>query len=796
MREYDHKKIEQKWQKTWEETKQNEVDESSTKPKYYSLIEFPYPSGEGLHVGHPRSYTAMDIVARKRRREGFEVLYPIGFDAFGLPAENYAVKTGVHPKITTEKAIENYRKQLKSIGFSFDWSRELKTTDPEYYKWTQWIFLKLFENNLAYKKKIPINWCKDCKIGLANEEVVGGVCERCDGTIEKKEKEQWMLAITKYAERLLDDLEPLDYIEPVKVQQKNWIGKSRGAELDFPLKDLEEKINVFTTRPDTLYGATYMVLSPEHQFIHKLEDKIENLDEVKNYIKEAATKTDIERTAEGKDKTGVELKGLKAINPTNNKEIPVFVADYVLIHYGTGAIMAVPAHDKRDYEFAKKFGLEIIEVISGGDISKEAYVDNVKGVLVNSGEFDGQSIEESQEGITKSVGGRMTVTYRLRDWVFSRQRYWGEPIPMILCSKCGPVPVPEEELPVELPEVEDFMPSETGESPLSKAENWVNVKCPQCGEEAKRETDVMPNWAGSSWYFLRYLDPENNKVLVDKEKADKWMPVDWYNGGMEHTTLHLLYSRFWYKFLFDIGVVITPEPYKKRTSHGLILGEDNEKMSKSRGNVINPNDIVDRFGADTFRVYEMFMGPFDQAIAWSNDGLMGPRRFLEKIWRASEKVSDIRMSSELESLMHETVEKVGEDIEEMKFNTAVSSMMIYFNQIEKEEDIPREAFRTLLLLLAPFTPHITEELWEKLKEKESIHLTPWPAYDKNKVAKNRHLVVIQVNGKVRGEFETEESNEEKIKEVALSQERVRGHVQGKEIKRVIYVKNKLINIVI
>jgi len=790
---YNHKEVEKKWQKIWGEKNQYKVEEKSQKPKYYSLVEFPYPSGEGLHVGHVRSYTAMDIVSRKKRREGFEVLFPIGYDAFGLPAENFAVKTGIHPRITTEKAIVVFREQLKSLGLSFDWSREFSTTDPEYYRWTQWIFLKFLENGLAYKEEMPINWCAECKIGLANEEVVGGVCERCGGSVQKKEKEQWMLAITKYAERLLEDLEDLDYITPVKIQQKNWIGKSEGAELDFPIKNSNLKISVFTTRADTLYGATYLVLSPEHPSIHELESQIENLDEVRKYTIEARGRTDIERTSEGKEKTGVLLKGVKAINPANGVEIPVFIADYVLVHYGTGAIMAVPAHDKRDWEFAKKFNLPVVEVISGGDTEIEAHTDTVLGKLVNSGEFDGQSVEEAGKNITNKVGGKLKTTYKLRDWVFSRQRYWGEPIPVILCPDCGVVPTPESELPVQLPEVDDFMPNEDGESPLAKVLDWVNVKCPKCQGDAKRETDVMPNWAGSSWYFLRYIDPHNGEALVDKDKEKKWMPVDWYNGGMEHTTLHLLYSRFWHKFLFDIGVVHESEPYKKRTSHGFILGEDGEKMSKSRGNVVNPDDMVDRFGADSLRLYEMFIGPFDQATSWSTDGMMGPRRFLDKLWRLSEKV--IERESD-ETLLHETIKKVTEDIEAMRFNTAISSMMIFLNELSKEDNLSKESFKALLLLLAPFAPHITEELWQKIGGKESIHLTPWPAYDKNKIVKNRHLIVVQVNGKVRGEFETEQTEKEVLKDLALGQKRVSEQIEGKEIKKIIYIKNKLINIVV
>ncbi|PIP86602.1 leucine--tRNA ligase [Candidatus Campbellbacteria bacterium CG11_big_fil_rev_8_21_14_0_20_44_21] len=808
---YDHKKIEERWQAIWEEKKLNETDEKSNKPKYYSLVEFPYPSGDGLHVGHVRSYTAMDIISRKRRREGFEILFPIGYDAFGLPAENFAVKTGIHPKITTEKAISNFRKQLKSMGLSFDWSREIKTIDPKYYKWTQWIFLKLLENNLAYKAKIPINWCQDCRIGLANEEVTDGVCERCGGPVDKREKEQWMLAITKYAERLLSSLEELDYILPVKVQQKNWIGKSEGAEISFNLKFLDFKINVFTTRVDTLFGATYLVLSPEHKIISNLGPNISNLNEVKEYIKKAASTTDIERVAEGREKTGVKLEGISAINPANGEEIPVYTADYVLSHYGSGAIMAVPAHDERDYQFAKKFNLPVKKVVeakaileiprnaediaSGAKkrliIKTEVYAG--EGKLINSGEFSEMESPEAREKMTEKFG-RRKVTYKLRDWVFSRQRYWGEPIPVILCKKCGVVPVPESELPVLLPEISDFMPDEDGESPLLKAKDWVNVKCPKCSGAAQRETDVMPNWAGSSWYFLRYLDSRNDDALVSKEKEKKWMPVDWYNGGMEHTTLHLLYSRFWYKFLFDIGAVSSEEPYKKRTSHGFILGEDNEKMSKSRGNVINPDEIVKYFGADTLRLYEMFIGPFDQAVVWSTDGLLGPRRFLDKLYKALDRVKVIK--SRKESLMHQSVKKVSEDIESMKFNTAISAMMISLNELLKDEEISKEDYGLLLKLLAPFAPHITEELWQKLGGKGSIHLTPWPTYDKKKIVKKTNLIVVQVNGKVRGQFQSENSDEEEIKKTALNLDKVKPYLEDGKARRVIYVKDKLVNIVL
>jgi len=803
MEKYNHQKIEKKWQEKWKEEKQYEAREDSPKEKYYTLMEFPYPSGDGLHVGHVRGFTAMDIVSRKKRSEGFNVLYPIGWDAFGLPAENYAIKTGINPQIITKENIATYKKQMESLGMSFDWNREISTIEPDYYKWTQWIFLQFFKKGLAYKKKMPINWCVDCKIGLANEEVVGGVCERCGGEIEKKEKEQWMLAITKYADRLINDLKKVDYPERVKTQQINWIGRSEGATISFKLQaSLEgqasvgvEEVKAFTTRPDTLFGATYLVLAPEHETISNLKSQISNLEEVEGYIKEAKAKTDIERTTEGKEKTGVEIKGIKAINPGNKEEIPIFVADYVLAHYGTGAIMAVPAHDARDFEFAEKFGLEIREVIKGGNIKKQAYLG--EGEIVNSLQFNGLESEEAREKITKAVKGEKTITYKLRDWIFSRQRYWGEPIPIILCPKCGPVAVRDKDLPVELPEVEKFKPIDDGISPLEQAKDWLKVKCSECGEEARRETDVMPNWAGSSWYFLRYTDPKNDEVFASKESIKKWMPVNWYNGGMEHTTLHLLYSRFWYKFLFDEKLVPSDEPYMKRTSHGFILAEDGNKMSKSKGNVINPNEIVEKFGTDTLRIYEMFIGPFEQNVAWSANGLMGPRRFLEKIWRGFEKVVDKgdKTKTGAENLVHQTIKKVGEDIEEMKFNTAISQLMILWNEIEKKEKIEREVYKTFLRLLAPFAPHITEELWEKLGENESIHLTPWLGYDKNKVTEKKFTIVVQVDGKTRSSFETEKTEAETLKEQALSLESIEKRLKDKEIINVVYVPKKLINIV-
>ncbi len=788
---YDHSKIEKKWQKKWAKDGIYKAKDRSKKPKYYCLIEFPYPSGEGLHVGHIRSNTAMDIISRKRRMQGFNVLYPIGWDAFGLPTENYAIKTGIQPAIITKKNTDTFRRQLMEGGFSFDWDREIDTSNSEYYKWTQWIFLQLLKNGLAYKKKMPINWCISCKIGLANEEVIDNKCERCGGGTDKREKEQWMMAITKYADRLDRDLDLVDYLPKIKTQQRNWIGRSEGAEITFAIKDQETKVKVFTTRPDTIFGATYLVFAPDHEMIRNQELKIENYDEVKKYADEARKKTDIERLAEGKEKTGVKLMGIMAINPANQKEIPVFIADYVLSNYGTGIIMAVPAHDERDKEFAEKYDLPSIHVVTEG------------GVLTNSGKFDGLLSEEAKKKITEFVGGEMKTTFKLRDWVFSRQRYWGEPIPVIHCKECGIVPVPEKDLPVKLPKVENYKPTDTGESPLAKVDKWVNVKCPVCKSPAKRETDTMPNWAGSSWYFLRYIDPKNKKAFADKNKLKYWLGsgaggVDWYNGGMEHTTLHLLYSRFWHKFLFDIGAVPTSEPYQKRTSHGLILAAGGEKMSKSKGNVINPDSIVNLLGADTLRVYEMFMGPFSEAIAWNTDSVAGSRRFLERVWRAVEKITkEKRFENEkISIILNQTIKKVGEDIEEMKFNTAISSMMILMNELEKMEKIPKIYYQSFLNLLAPFAPHITEELWSIIGNKKSIHLSQWPEYKLDHKQSGTIKITIQINSRVRDFVDvTENFEDEELKNLVLQRPIVKKWLNGQVIKRVIVVKNKLVNIV-
>ncbi|HEX9608684.1 MAG TPA: leucine--tRNA ligase [Candidatus Paceibacterota bacterium] len=792
MSEYDHKRIERKWQKKWNEQKDYIVTEDPKRKKSYILVEFPYPSGEGLHVGHARSWTAFDILSRKRRAEGENVLFPIGWDAFGLPTENYAVKTGIHPKEVTKKNTDNFRSQMKLLGLSFDWSREINTTDPSYYKWTQWIFLQLYKNNLAYKARMPINWCLSCKIGLANEEVIDGKCERCGGETEKREKEQWMLAITKYADRLDKDLDDVDYWDRIKIQQRNWIGRSEGVEISFPVKDTIETIAVFTTRLDTLFGATYMVLAPEHPLLNKLEAKIENWDEVVRYIEQSRKKTELERATEGKEKTGVELKGVQAINPGSKEEIPIFIADYVLGHYGTGAIMAVPAHDERDFAFAKKFGLPIVQVISGDE---PPFIG--KGKLVRSGKFDGLESDAAKEKIAKAVTGRSKTTYKLRDWVFSRQRYWGEPIPVVNCEKCGWVPVPESELPVELPDVKKFQPSDTGESPLAAVSEWVNTVCPHCAGPAKRETDTMPNWAGSSWYYLRYTDPHNNEILASTEKLKHWTPVDWYNGGMEHTTLHLLYSRFWHKFLFDIGVVPTPEPYAKRTSHGLILAEGGEKMSKSKGNVVNPDAVVETLGADTLRLYEMFIGPFDQAINWSSDNIVGVRRFLERVWRLSTRIKDIAEPSEVISLLHQTIKKVGDDIELLKFNTAVSQLMILLNALEKEEQVSRTTFGVFIRLLAPFAPHVTEELWEGLGNTESVHREPWPQYDAAKVGHGLITIAVQVNGKLRGSLQVDvDTPEAAIRKSAEALENVSKWLAEKRVVNVIFVPGRLMNFVV
>ncbi len=988
---YDPQKIEKKWQKIWDK---NEIykaqdpkknrSKTAERPKFYSLIEFPFPSGEGMHVGHMRSNTAMDIISRKRRMQGFNVLYPIGWDAFGLPTENYAIKTGIHPKIVTKRNTDTFRKQLKSAGFSFDWSREINTTDPEYYHWTQWIFLQMYKHGLAYKKKMLINWCPKDKIGLANEEVVDGCCERCGTPVEKREKEQWMLAITKYADRLDKDLDIVDYLERIKTQQRNWIGRSEGAEIVFELittqtdsslarprltpaqnQSARNEIKVFTTRPDTLFGATYIVLAPEHELVQKLKSSIKNINEVEKYIREAKNKPDIERTAEKKEKTGVELKGVKAINAASKEGIPVFIADYVLAHYGTGAIMAVPAHDERDFQFAKKYNVPVKEVIipkivdthdppiegrkivernavqvilidpktkkvlmlkwkkfpwttfiTGGiesgedmieaarrEVLEETGYKNIKyiktlggpveshffaahknenrkatfhalvfelenndqnvlseeesaihnlawmtwkeleqdknikcseygiwidrlfkpehafsdtGVLINSGNFNGLTSEEAKKKITEFANGKIVTTYKLRDWIFSRQHYWGEPVPMINCPVCGWVPVPEKELPVKLPEVKNYVPTDTGESPLSAISKWVNVKCPICKGPAKRETDTMPNWAGSSWYYLRYTDPNNKKEFTSPEKLKYWSSspagipeigvVDWYNGGMEHVTLHLLYSRFWHKFLFDIGAVPTSEPYKKRTSHGMILASNGEKMSKSKGNVVNPDAIIEAHGADTLRLYEMFMGPFDQSVAWSTDGIVGPRRFLDRVWRLQEKITTPlhtplskggEQRDTLESLIHKTIKKVSDDIESMQFNTAVSSLMILVNEFEKVSEISAENYGLFLKILAPFAPHITEELWGVMGHKSSIHLEDWPQFDQSKIVSAGGIIVVQINGKVRAQFESKDELQEKdAVEIAIKLPEITKWVEGKVPKKVIYVKNRLINIVV
>jgi leucyl-tRNA synthetase len=802
MKNYDHKLIEEKWQKIWDEENTFKANNDSDKPKYYALVEFPYPSGEGLHVGHPRPYTALDVVSRKRRLEGYNVLFPMGWDAFGLPTENYAIKNKIHPKIVTEKNIKRFKSQLKSIGFSFDWSREINTTDPNYYKWTQWIFLKLFDKGLAYKEEMPINWCPSCKIGLANEEVVGGHCERCGGEVIRKVKNQWMLKITEYAERLINDLDMVDYIERVKLQQKNWIGKSDGAEVEFKISKTNETIKVFTTRPDTIFGATYMVLAPEHKIIDQHKEYIENFDEVLAYREEVMKKSEFERTELSKEKTGVELKGIKAINPANNKMIPIWISDYVLITYGTGAVMAVPGHDERDWEFANKFNLPIIEVIKGGDVTKEAYTNTENGIVVNSDFLNGLTVSKAKEEIInwieKNKLGKRKINYKLRDWVFSRQRYWGEPIPMIYCEDCGWVKVPEEELPLLLPEVENYEPTDNGESPLANIPEWVNTTCPKCGKPAKRETDTMPQWAGSSWYFLRYTDPHNDNELASKEALDYWMPVDWYNGGMEHTTLHLLYSRFWHKFLYDCGVVKDPEPYMKRTSHGMILGNNNEKMSKSRGNVINPDDIVNEYGADTLRTYEMFIGDFEKSVPWSENGLKGCRRFLERVWKLQDIVIDSNeYTKELETNIHKTIKKVSFDYENLKFNTAIASLMSLLNDFNDYGRITKKDLETYLLLLNPVAPHITEEIWSNLGIKPSLNKSVWPKYDEAKTIDEIIEIPVQINGRVRTTINVELNEEESsIREKVFKNDIVVKFIEGKTIIKEIYVPRKIFNIVL
>ena len=802
MESYNFKAIEKKWQDKWEETGAFHAETNSKKPKYYTMIEFPYPSGAGLHVGHPRSYTALDIIARKRRMEGYNVLYPIGWDAFGLPTENFAIKNKVHPKIVTAKNIANFTRQLKMLGFSFDWSREINTTDPSYYKWTQWIFLQLFKHGLAYKQEMPINWCTGCKVGLSNEEVVNGVCERCGSEVVQKRKSQWMLKITEYAQRLIDDLDDVNYLEKIKTQQKNWIGRSEGAEVKFKLSTGDEMI-VYTTRADTLFGATYTVMSPEHPLIEKMKDSITNYDEVLAYKTEAAKKSEFERTELAKEKTGVKLEGIYAVNPANGAKLPVFISDYVLVTYGTGAIMAVPAHDSRDWVFAKKFNLPIIEVVSGGkNVQEEAYTDVYKGNMVNSEFLNGLPVKEAIptmiEWLEKQGLGKRKVNFKLRDWVFSRQRYWGEPIPLVHCDKCGWVPIPESELPLELPEIETFEPGENGESPLAKAYDWIETTCPCCGGKAQRETDTMPQWAGSSWYFLRYMDPHNDEALASKEALEYWSPVDWYNGGMEHTTLHLLYSRFWHKFLYDIGVVPTKEPYMKRTSHGMILGENNEKMSKSRGNVVNPDEVVEEFGADAFRTYEMFIGAFDQSTPWSQQGLKGCYKFLERVWNLQSIVNDEEgYSADLEKNINKAIKKVGEDFERMKFNTAIATMMSLVNDFSKKGSVTKGEYKTLITLLNPVAPHMTEELWLIYGNGELLSLQPWPKYDEGKTVDDEIEIVVQINGKIKDKLMIPAGlDKDGTQEAAMNTEKIKGLIEGKNVVKVIAVPGKLVNIVV
>ncbi|MBS4785647.1 MAG: leucine--tRNA ligase [Clostridiales bacterium] len=797
---YDFAQVEKKWQDIWERDNTFAATNDYTKPKFYPLVEFPYPSGQGLHVGHPRSYTALDIVARKRRMEGYNVLYPMGWDAFGLPTENFAIKNHIHPEVVTKNNVANFKHQLKSLGLSFDWTREINTTDPDYYRWTQWIFLQLFKHGLAYKKEMSVNWCTSCKCVLANEEVVGGVCERCGGEVVHKVKNQWMLGITQYAQRLIDDLDGVDYIDRVKTSQINWIGRSTGAEIDFDTT-AGDVLTVFSTRPDTLYGATYMVVSPEHPYIEKWADRIGNLDEIRAYQQEAARKSDFERAEMNKEKTGVRIAGVAGINPVTGKEIPIFLSDYVLMTYGTGAIMAVPGHDERDWEFARKFDLPIIEVVAGGNVAEAAYTDCAAGVMVNSGMLDGLPVEEAKAKMTQWLvdqgKGREKVNYKLRDWVFSRQRYWGEPIPIIHCPHCGMVPVPEDQLPLRLPEVESYEPTDNGESPLAAIDSWVNTTCPVCGAAAKRETDTMPQWAGSSWYYLRYCDPHNDKELASKEALDYWMPVDWYNGGMEHTTLHLLYSRFWHKFLYDIGVVSTPEPYAKRTSHGMILGENGEKMSKSRGNVVNPDDIVKEYGADTLRLYEMFIGDFEKSATWNTSAIKGCKRFLDRIWSLMDiTVDGDGYSPALESSFHKTVKKVTEDIEAMKFNTAIAAMMTLLNEIYEAGSITRGELRTLLVLVNPFAPHLTEEVWEQMGFGGQISGQTWPAYDPAKCVDSMVEIVVQIAGKIKARLNVPKdiAAPEAIA-LAKADPAVAGLIAGKQIVKEIYVPGKLVNIV-
>ena len=799
---YEPQNIEKKWQKIWQDEKAFAATDDYTKPKYYALVEFPYPSGQGLHVGHPRPYTALDIVARKRRMQGYNVLYPMGWDAFGLPTENYAIKNHIHPKIVTKNNVHHFKDQLQSLGYSFDWDREINTTDPEYYHWTQWIFLKLFKAGLAYKKEMPINWCTSCKVGLANEEVVNGVCERCGSPVVRKVKSEWMLKITEYADKLIDGLDGVDYIERVKTSQKNWIGRSHGAEVDFSLKDKPEKLTIYTTRPDTLFGVTYMVLSPEHPYIDQYKDEIKNWDEVCAYREMAARKSDFERSELAKDKTGVMIDGLSAVNPVNGKEIPIWISDYVLMSYGTGAIMAVPAHDERDWEFAKKFNLPLIQVVAKNgeevDINAAAFTDVATGVLINSDFLNGLEVKDAKAKMIafleeKKIGTAKT-NYKLRDWVFSRQRYWGEPIPIVHCDKCGYVPIDESELPLMLPEVESYMPTDNGESPLAAMTDWVNTTCPCCGGPAKRETDTMPQWAGSSWYFLRYTDPHNDEALASKEALKYWMPVDWYNGGMEHTTLHLLYSRFWHKFLYDQGVVPCPEPYQKRTSHGMILGENGEKMSKSRGNVVNPDDIVREYGADTLRTYEMFIGAFDLSASWSEDGVKGCRRFLERIWKLQDIMTgEEGYSSDLETKMHQTIKKVSSDYENLKYNTAIAAMMALLNDFTKKGSITKGEYKTLLILLNPVAPHITEELWQIIGGSGYVYEQTWPEYEEAKTVENTVEIAVQINGKTKGTLAIGR-DDAKEDVIAKAKESIADKLTGNIVKE-IYVPGRIVNIV-
>ena len=797
---YNHREVETKWQRIWDDEKAFKTSDDYSKPKYYALVEFPYPSGQGLHVGHPRPYTALDIVARKRRMQGYNVLYPMGWDAFGLPTENYAIKNHIHPKIVTKNNVARFKGQLHALGYSFDWDREINTTDPGYYHWTQWIFLKLFNAGLAYKAEMPINWCTSCKVGLANEEVVNGVCERCGSEVVRKVKSQWMLKITEYADKLLEGLDTVDYVERVKVSQKNWIGKSTGAEVDFTLKGKEDKLTVYTTRPDTLFGVTYMVMSPEHPFIDKYKDDIANWDEVIAYREMAARKSDFERTELAKDKTGVMLDGLTAVNPVNGKEIPVWISDYVLMSYGTGAIMAVPAHDERDWEFAKKFNMPIIEVVAGSpvDVNEAVFTDVATGTLINSEFLNGLSVADAKQKIieflTEKGIGHQKTNFKLRDWVFSRQRYWGEPIPIVKCEKCGYVAIPESELPLELPEVESYMPTDNGESPLAHMTEWVQTTCPHCGGPALRETDTMPQWAGSSWYFLRYTDPYNDKELASKEALNYWMPVDWYNGGMEHTTLHLLYSRFWHRFLYDEKVVPCPEPYLKRTSHGMILGSNGEKMSKSRGNVVNPDDIVRDYGADTLRTYEMFIGAFELSAAWSEDGVKGCRRFLERVWKLQDILVDgDEYSKDLEVKMHQTIKKVSNDFESLKYNTAIAAMMALINEFYKKNAVTRGEFKTLLTLLNPVAPHITEEIWQTVGFKGRIYQTTWPEFNESKTVENTVEIAVQINGKTKATLDIAR-DEDKASVIAKAKETIADKLTGNIVKE-IYVPGRIVNLV-